>query len=470
MPVIKRNDTNTLLAAIGKGQVSPVYLVVGDRFLCQTMVQDLLKALLPDPDRRLNNCIAIDGAQEDPESTLRHLRTYSLFPGRQVIKVADTLLLSSKNDAKTLWAKALKEHAAGDGKSAVRVLTKMFSLAEIKPADVLTISPEEWKKLFIFERPAGDLAWLREIISDPELLPERSTAGSKAADAADRFAEAFAKGIPANNILVLTAETVDRRKAFFKFICAGGTVIDLADLAGNTTAIKKEQDVVLRGLVLDTLKGFGKTMSENVVRSLLERVGFYPVAVVMETEKLALYVGEARAITAQDLDTMIGRTRETALYEFTETFAVRDLGTAILRLTRLREDGVHHLQVLAGLRNFIKKLLVIAAVQKRKNPVYAPQSYDGFQKNYLPALKASLEKWPKVLDGNPYALYMSFRQAEKFSILELQTALERLLQAEYQMKGSKLPEFLVIENFLLGLFVQPETKYQIERRTRRSTA
>lgn len=471
MPIIKRNDVATLLAAINKGQASPIYLVIGDRFLCQTTVQDLLNALLPDPGQRSQNCRSIDGTAENPETTLRQLRTHSLFPGRQVFKVTDSLLFSSKSDAKALWGKASKAYEVGDSKLAARLLSKMLAMAEIKPSEILNLSAAEWKTQLAFERP-DNISWLKEILAEQASAngtgPIESTGGG---DIVERFTQAFEAGIPAKNILIMTAETVDRRKRFFKFIKEHCTVIDLeADLAGNTTAARKEQDLVIRNLVSDTLKRYGKTMPEAVMSSLLERVGFHPVAAVMETEKIALYAGDSRSISMQDLDTMIGRTRETALYEFNEAFAGRDLDKILIRLGRLLEDGMHSLAIVAGLRNHIKKLLLVAAIERLPEPVYSAQQYGAFQKDYLPRLKATLKNWPKALDGHPYALHMTFRQAEKFSVLELQKALAQLLEAEYRLKGSQLPASLIIENFLLGLFLAPDTANQARKSSRRSTA
>jgi DNA polymerase III delta subunit len=51
---------------------------------------------------------------------------------------------------------------------------------------------------------------------------------------------------------------------------------------------------------------------------------------------------------------------------------------------------------------------------------------------------------------------MTFRQAEKFSVLELQKALAQLLEAEYRLKGSQMPATVVIENFLMGLFMSQD--------------
>ncbi|HIE52387.1 MAG TPA: DNA polymerase III subunit delta, partial [Armatimonadetes bacterium] len=61
----------------------------------------------------------------------------------------------------------------------------------------------------------------------------------------------------------------------------------------------------------------------------------------------------------------MGRTRDEALFEFTEAFAGANLAGALLSLHRLRENGIHSLMIVAGLRNFIRKLLLARAFQEQ---------------------------------------------------------------------------------------------------------
>ena len=56
--------------------------------------------------------------------------------------------------------------------------------------------------------------------------------------------------------------------------------------------------------------------------------------------------------------------------------------------------------------------------------------------------------------NNPYALYMLFRQAARFSCEYLQDGLKEVLAAEYRMKGSSVDSRLIMDNLLSSLMRQ----------------
>ena len=106
MAVYKRQEVHALLKGVEGGKAAPVYLLFGERYLCQEIANDLICRLLPDESQRLNNLKTIDGDQEEMGATINMLKTYSLFGARQVIRVMDSQILYSKVVASALWDKA----------------------------------------------------------------------------------------------------------------------------------------------------------------------------------------------------------------------------------------------------------------------------------------------------------------------------------------------------------------------------
>jgi DNA polymerase III delta subunit len=271
----------------------------------------------------------------------------------------------------------------------------------------------------------------------------------------EQLAAALESGLPPANILVLMAEAVDKRRRLYKYIENHGVILDLAVEKGSSSAARKDQESLLRELAAKSCSALGKKIEPRALPVLLERVGFHPVAVVMESEKLALHAGENPAVTLEDLDLLLGRTREEALFELTEAVGSRDLETALLSLGRLQESQLHALVILAGLRNLLKKLLLTRAFQEQGQPAYQRgMTFSTFQQGYLPQLKAACAEWPQVLAGHPYVLYKIFCQAEKLTASYLRKALVRLLEAEYRLKSSRLPDRLILENYLFQLFLE----------------
>ena len=463
MPTIKRQDLPQLLEKIAAGEIAPVYLLVGERFLCREAAAALEHALLPDEQQRPNQLTVIDGEREEPGKTLARLRTYSLFGGRQLTKVVDTRLFYSKTMAKTLWEKAEAARAGQDAKETSRRLKAMLSLAGLPPAawhrDQLTdLSASQWQKLFGFAKPA-EIAWAGDYLDANDDLAPAPGKG----EAGEELQAALEGGLPPNKILLLLAETADKRKKLYKYLEKHAVIIDLGVDTGGNAAARKEQATLLKNLVLEKLAPFDKKMRPDALELLLERVGFHPVAVVMETEKLALYADDRNTISRREVEEMVGRTREEAIFELSEAFTNGDLAQSVIVLGRLQQGGMHALAILGGLRNHVRKLLLARAVQDQAGrPCNPGLAYPAFQKSYLPQVKAAWESqaeqhptpeafaWPPAFPGHPYALYQLFLQAGKLSARQLRALLRALLEAEHRLKGSGLPENAVLSALLFA--------------------
>lgn len=449
MPVYKKKDINKLLKDVEQGKQSQIYLIFGERFLCRQAAGQVTSALIPAADARANSLTIIDGDQEEPLRTLALLKSYSLFAGRQIYQVNESKLFHSKFVAKGIWIKAQKAWQDKNPELACQYLRQLAGLAQISADALPEIQEAKWRQLFGFPHPHGALTWIAEasdiLSQDTGDRPNEASQSS----VTEQYEKAIAAGIPPDNILILLAETVDKRKRFYKFIQKYGVVVDLAVEPGSTKGAKSSQEAVLKELVLQTLAEFGKKIEPRALAALIERVGFHPVAIVRETEKLALYVGQAVNITVNDLQAIVGRTREDALFELAEAVADFDLEQSLLLAARLIENGVHPLVLVAGLRNHFKKLLLVRSFIESPRPAFIDgMTYSVFQKGYLPDLKAARENWLPDLPNHPYALFMMFVKAQKIAMLELVRWMRELLIAELSLKSSGQPPLLIFERFL----------------------
>jgi DNA polymerase-3 subunit delta len=456
MSLYKRQEIPKLLDKIKQGDTSQIYLVFGERYLCRNAAQELIDHLLPEKERQATGLQHIDGDQEDFSVTLNLLKTFSLFSGRKIFWVTDTKLFYSKGVAKNVWDKACEKNDRNEPRQALRYLLQMLNLAAQSPKEMVeeniaSLSATRWKNLFGFSKPQGDLSWAQNLLA--KMPPDVSPAKGKENDTATMYTLAFETGIPRDNILVLLAEAVDKRKRLYKYIQEHGVILDLAVDPGSSAAAKRDQEKVVKDLLHSTLTKYGKEIEPQTISIFLERVGFHPVAAVMEAEKLALYVGDRKLITREDVDAIIGRTREEALFELTEAVTSGKTENALRILDHLQSSGVHGLAILATLRNHIKKLLLVRSLQGVRSPSYSKSlSFPVFQKSYLPKLKEGREEWTNLLWKNhPYGLFMLFRQAARFHCENLQEKLQELLTAEYRMKGSPVDSRLIMDSLLFNL-------------------
>ncbi|MBC8317443.1 MAG: DNA polymerase III subunit delta [Desulfobulbaceae bacterium] len=446
MPVYQRQNVSKVIKEIHNNRTSPVYLIHGERYLCQEVARDIIAALLPEEKSRALNVKKINGETENPAQTIAHLKTHSLFPGRQVLRVMDSKLFFSKAVAKNFWDKAKKAARENEEEKAGINLARVYGIGGLdKDDDLAEISASQWKKLLGFTKPQ-DISWAQSV-----KLPD-SISPTQEGDGAALVAETLETTIPKNNILLLIAEAADKRKKIYKLIDQLGVIIDLSVDSGATQATRKSSsDAAITDLILKTMKEFGKKPGPSVIKLLLDRVGFHPVAAVRETEKLALYCGEKETITAADVDAIVSWTREDAIYELNEAVATRNIEQALVLSAKLRENGLHPLALVASLRNLIRKLLFFRSMQYQEKPPYPRgQSFGVFQKGYLAQLKKSRHESSPFLSVHPFVIYKTFQQAERFEIKILRKGLRELLLVEYSLKGGGINDALALDNFFFS--------------------
>jgi len=449
MPLIKRTELPSLLTDTAAITACPIFLFFGERYLAREAADQLQEALIKQGGGALH---PIDGDLEDSGQTLARLMSFSLLPGRQIYRVSDSRIFLSKTVAGTIWEKAQQNYDGGKSAAAMRhiiAVAKIGSVAIDSPTAFSEISGSQWEKLFGSAKPQGDLAWADNLLREAVGTGRMGKGG--ATDMSERYIDAFTSGIPKQNCLILTAETVDKRQRLFTFIKKSGIVIDCSVAVGASSQAQQEQKDVLKEMLYKTLSGFGKKIEPQAVDMFFERVGFHPVAVVTETEKLALYADDRAMITCEDLAAMVGRSREDALFELTDAFGKNQVGRTLSILGRLQENGTHALAILATMRNYLRKMLVFRSLQLRPSPPWHKgMNAKQFQSDYLPALKEK-GQWDELLGGHPYALYMSFSKAGDFSCNQLKKYLTLLLEAEFRLKGSPLPQHIVLEEMFLTM-------------------
>lgn len=452
MALIKRNELPALLKEGRELEDLRIFLFFGERYLCREAADTLQEHLL---SRESGAVTPIEGEKEDHARTLARLMSFSLLPGRQIYRVTDSRIFHSKTVAADIWEKAITAEEAGKSTAAMR---HIISFARIGALDLQSRTPfsevpgSEWEKHFGFAKPESDLGWADALLVQA-VGTGKMTPGS-AADITEKYTESFNGAIPRQNYLILTAETVDKRQKLFSFIKKNGLAVDCSVAAGAAVTAQKEQKGVLREMMDKTLREFRKTIDPQAVEIFFERVGFQPSAVVMETEKLALFVGDRETITSDDLEQMVGRSREDALFELTDAFGKRQVGKTLTILKRLQDNGTHGLAIMATMRNYIRKMLIYRSLQLQTHPLWqSGMNARQFQNSYLPALKEN-EEWKEHLGGHPYALFMSFSKAAEFSCNQLKIWLTLLLEAEYRLKGSPLPQHIILEDLFLSMFKQ----------------
>lgn len=448
MGLHKRTEIEPLLERAAQGERRQVYLFFGERYLCRQAAQQLEQSLMAAGGGSVHT---LDGAAEELPRLLARLLSLTLLPGLQIFRVQDTNLFHSRNVGEQIWNKACRAMEGGRSQAASRYLADLLQLGSVEPGGTSLfsdISPAQWPTLFGFPHPGQNLSWADELAS----AMERHQSSTQ--DPLEKLMAAIKNGLPGNNVLLLIGEHVDKRKKLFTHIKKYGEIIDCSVAEGSSKAALNQQRKVIREMVADTLAGLNQKIEPDALELLFKRVGFHPVGAVLEAEKLALHLDEGSSITSRDVDQLVGRTREDAIFQLTEALGTNNAPGLMIVLDHLLADGVHVLAIVASLRNYLRRLLIFKSLQMRKEPVWSARLSAGdFQNSYLPALKQT-GLWPELLKGHPYGLYAGFNSAARFTIDNLKRSLGMLLDAEFKLKGSPVPSRIVIEELLLSLLKQ----------------
>ncbi len=487
MPEITYKEVGAYLHALSEKQgdegFAPVCLVFGEEFICQSVFEKILDAMLP-PTRRALNCELLDEAQVSVFDLVERLNTYSMLPGLKVVVVRDSRIFNSRSDAANLMAKARAAYDAREMEKAGRALAACVGLLGLCWEDLQ--GDNRSRLLKIDDAQGTEEAWLEALIAD---CRERGTVIPPSSDSAEVLQKALEKGFPRGNHLILTSDTVDRRRSLFKVLQERGLVVDCTVPAGERKADKTVQESVLRETLQAILRNHQKTLDPDAYRFLCALTGFDLRTFSQNLEKLVLFVGERRQITLQDVECVAQRSRKDPIYELTNALAERNLEDALFYLGSLLADNFHPLQLLAALVNQVRKLLLAKAftVSEGGRVWQVGMGYGQFASSVVPELQASdqalaaqITAWNDGLsDGgqaaavrgakkgktakaatdlvlvknprSPYAVFQLLQRAANFSVAELVRAIEILNAADLQLKTAAHNPRLLIEAALLEI-------------------
>ena len=150
--------------------------------------------------------------------------------------------------------------------------------------------------------------------------------------------------------LVLEASKLDKRKVTYKTVAAAATVIDCEPP-------RRESDV--RRWLEGSARERGYEIAADALEYMITMAGTSITALEHELEKAMLYVGDGGSIRGEDLEGLLGRSREHSVFELTDSLVRADAADALRLLNVLLDDGEEPSRVLAMIA-WITRQLVIA--------------------------------------------------------------------------------------------------------------
>ncbi|MGB7918639.1 MAG: hypothetical protein WCF40_01145 [Desulfobacterales bacterium] len=473
-------------------RLARVYLIYGEEVLCKAAFKKLLNALVP-ADRHRFNYEPVDDATGGVYEAIEKLNTFSLLSGPKVVGLLEPRLFDSGPDVGRILRSARQAHAARNMSRAAADLLRFMGLSNLTFEDLSGANRQQ--SLQAAAELTEEDGWLDDIVAfcraNGHIVPPP-------ADSENSLCRALEKGFPPGNHLLITTDTIDKRKKLFKMIREFGVVVDCSVPTGDRKPDKKIQEAVLLETMNAVLAESGKSVDRDAFAALQEMTGFNIRAFTGNVEKLVNFVGERPQITRSDIFAALQRTKKDPVYALTGAVAARNLDDALFYLSTLMSEGLDAIrpeQVLVAILNQIRKLLrvkefsagplgsvwvsgcpfnrftavVMPVVQQfdaelvdRKQHWQGQLSGANRDQNPSPPKKGG-EKKKAATDlsivknpNNPYPVYQLFLSAENYTKQELVQAFEHLSRADLRIKSSGDNRRLILEEVILGICKRPQ--------------
>ncbi|MEL6547167.1 MAG: DNA polymerase III subunit delta, partial [Myxococcota bacterium] len=237
------------------------------------------------------------------------------------------------------------------------------------------------------------------------------------AEAQERLAEYIKTPVP-TTVMVLSGDKVDVRRKL-----------------GQTLKKKKAifsfdppKQWELTDWIDERAEHKGITLDRDAAGLLGDFVGAEVGPIDRALEKAALYAGENRAITADDVKEVVAPTRVHSIFDLTDAVGGRDLAKATALLRNALEGGESGLMVLAMIARQLRQLMQYKLLSSRRMP------------------NAELAR---ALGVKPFFMSRIAEQAKRYEIDELYRALDHAHHADIAMKSSRLSHGVVLDRLLL---------------------
>ncbi len=434
-----------------------VFLIYGEDLLVEQACDRLLASLLGKLDRQIH-CEVVDGALEETAQVIEKLNTYGLLASLKIVLVKDSNVFSRRENEKQVAASLVEKFSQGKKLAAARRFAGLCHLAGIDAANLADL---HGLPACLAELPGPMLEELSRICR------LKGLPGGSDAKWPEMLEKAISRGFPDQHYLILTTDTIDKRRSLYKTIESKGLVVDCSVAGGSRAADKKAQEAVLRDSMGKILTEAGKKAAPGVFTELWQRCGYQLRQFVKDLEKVIDYVGPRQVIQPDDVACVVRRSKVDPIFEFTNAFARRDASRAIFFLHSLLAADTHPLQILSAMVNQVRKLLIARCFldQLPRGTWQPSMTYRRFQQTVLPAVK-QYDKAIKdqtggrgktgdlLLASNPrstYPVYQTLVSASGFDRPELVEAFRLLNRADVQLKSYSRRPALVLENVLMKI-------------------
>ena len=440
-----KRDLAAVIRDLSNGRGPQLLLVFGDDLQVQEACKTVVELLVPEAHKGFN-LERFDGRAVAWDALQASLLTPPFFPGKKIIWIENAPYFQSREQKGELGERALQLWSEGKKEEASALLVDMLvvegwtqerwdqldSMSSVRRLGLLNIDRPD-------SRNEAD-ALLGYCKSHGIDLSARRGAEDQ------RLGEWVDQGIPEWDFVLLTAVQVDRRTRLYKRLEESGAVLYVGVERDRSGKLSRE---ALLEFINQRVHAAEKRLEPQARELILLRAGDDLRRIAQEIEKLLLYIGEQPAIRAGDIAAIFTDHAADWIFDLTRSIADGDAVAAVAHLGRLIMQGEHPLKLLGTLAAEVRRLVL--ARQLLENELRGcwrrGMTYGQFQQSVL-------NQSEPMLTRNPYADYMLFQRADKFSISVLRGYLAEISEADLCLKSSGGNPRLIMESLVVNMCLQ----------------
>lgn len=313
----------------------------------------------------------------------------------------------------------------------------------------------------------GDkVVWLR----NANFLGDTVTGRAKRTEAGVASLHAtLERGVPEGVKFLLTAQGIDKRRSFWKFIEKNAEVLAFERI--DTSREGWEDQVA--ALVHKRANELNLTFTPDALQLFVMLAGEQTRQIDNELEKLDLYLGtERREVSEDDVRLMVPLSRAAVVFEIGRALQTGQAARAIQLVDQqLSADesaiGIMRASIIGVVRNLFMARLIL---DRFKAPV---GNYSGFA-GALNRLPEADRAWlPQKKDGsgvNVFPIFICAANAQNFDLDALLGVMESTLIADRSLVSTGLDHRLVLHRLIVEIAAARRDPRQKPRRPARATA
>ena len=258
------------------------------------------------------------------------------------------------------------------------------------------------------------------------------------------------KGVPDGVKFLLTAQGIDKRRGFWKFLEKAATV-QVHDRIDTSRDDWQDQ---VASLVAKRARELGLVFDRNAMELFVMLAGEQTQQIGNELEKLDLYLGmERREVTEADVRVLVPLSRAAMVFEIGKAIQLGHAGRAIQLIDQQLEAdesaiGIMRASIIGVVRNLFLARLII-------DQFNLPTGNYGAFSGGLNRLPEADRAWlPQKKDGtgvNVFPIFLAAENAKNFELTGLQKVMEATLKADQALVTTGLDHRLILHRLIVEI-------------------